>query len=410
MKTTTLTLLATLTMGLSLPATSAFAMQDPSPQLVESNYTDAELDSLLAPIALYPDSMLTHILIASTYPLEVVAADRWRQDNLHLSPEQVEQAIENFDWDPSVKALVAFEQVLHTMADDLNWLQAVGDNVLISQSRVLARVQVLRQHAMQQGSLNNNEYLNVERDRDVIVIEPRRQEIVYVPYYDTRVVYGNWWHPIAPVFWHHPINYRFSAGIYWSPSIRLSSFFYFGGIHWHDRYVVVNHRPVRSYYHGSSVKRVYTRDYQRWSHDSKHRRTRYSDRVVHTAPAKYRINSTRHIAERRQVDYRPNARHVSPGDHQSRYTEKKHYTPRATERGPKYRNDVPKASDRQHRDVQPYRGNDKPDYTDSRNAARDNGKPPKAVYRAPEQRSQQRAEKHDAPRASERGRAKGHEK
>lgn len=307
MKRSTLTLLVTLSLGTSLPATHAVAVPEQATEIAQAAYTNAELDSLLAPVALYPDSILTHILIAATYPLEVVAADRWRQENQHLTAEQVAVEVDAFDWDPSVKALAPFDQVLRTMADDLNWLQALGDNVLISQSRVLARVQVLRQHALDSGSLSDNEYQTVERDKEIIVIEPRRREVVYVPYYDTRVVYGNWWHSVAPVYWHHPVNYRSHFGFYWSPSIRLSTFFYFGGIHWHNRHVVVTHQPVRHYYRGPGVKRVYTKEYRRWNHDVNHRRIRYSNRVVHSAPARYKtLQHERKVTKtrERQLDYR----------------------------------------------------------------------------------------------------------
>ena len=124
-------------------------------------YSDAELDSVLAPIALYPDTLLTHILIAATYPLDVVAADRWRQSNKHLTPEQVENVLASVNWDPSVKALAPFTDLLSTMANDLQWLQQLGDNVLIDQSRVLDRVQVLRQHAFNPCNLVTNDYIEV---------------------------------------------------------------------------------------------------------------------------------------------------------------------------------------------------------------------------------------------------------
>ena len=306
MKRLTLAVILSLSTGavVSLPA---MAKQDSyATQSQADSYTDAELDSLLAPIALYPDTILTHILIASTYPLEVIAADRWRQQHSHLDAEDVEREIENFDWDPSVKAIVPFTDILQTLSGDLDWLQALGDNVLISQGRVLARVQVLRQHALNAGTLGDNEYQRIERDRETIVIAPVRKEIVYVPYYDTRVVYGNWWHPVAPVYWHQPSHYRFTAGFYWSPSIRLSTHFYFGGISWHDRHVVVTHRPVKRFYYGNDIKRSYSRDYQPWQHNANHRRVRYSDNVVRTPGTRY-VNQTHTV--KRRVDYSPVSNH-----------------------------------------------------------------------------------------------------
>ena len=387
MKRTTLTLLVTLTLGTALPATQAIATSEPASDMAQASYTDAELDSLLAPVALYPDSVLTHILIAATYPLEVVAADRWRQENQHLTAEQVAVQVDAFNWDPSVKALAPFEQVLRTMADDLNWLQALGDNVLISQSRVLARVQVLRQHALESGSLSDNDYQTIERDKEIIVIEPRRREVVYVPYYDTRVVYGNWWHPVAPVYWHHPVNYRNHFGFYWSPSIRLSTFFYFGGIHWHNRHVVVTRQPVRHYYRGPGVKRVYTKEYRRWDHDVNHRRIRYSNRVVHSSPSRYNtLQRERNVVKtrERQLDYReqPTRRVVDLRDKSRRQVTP--VTPRAT------REQVVRGADK-HKQIQ-RRMQDKPVASErySRNVnkpvvqQRDVvTRPPKAVNRNP---------------------------
>lgn len=315
MKRLTLAVILSLTSGamVSLPV---MARQDSyTTQTQAESYTDAELDSLLAPIALYPDTILTHILIASTYPLEVIAADRWRQQHDYLDAEEVEREIEDFDWDPSVKAIVPFTEILQTLSGDLNWLQALGDNVLISQGRVLARVQVLRQHALNAGTLGDNEYQRIERDRDTIVIAPVRKEIVYVPYYDTRVVYGSWWHPVAPVYWHHPSHYRFTAGFYWSPSIRLSTHFYFGGISWHDRHVVVTRRPVKRFYYGNDIKRSYSRDYQPWQHNANHRRVRYSDSVVRYSDSVARTPGKRYVNQahkvKRRVDYSPVSNHHS---------------------------------------------------------------------------------------------------
>lgn len=272
--------------GIALPV-SAQTTPPPVTNVQTITYSDAELDSLLAPIALYPDTLLTHILVATTYPLDVVSADRWRQSNRDLSPDQVEQLLEPVDWDPSVKALVPFTDVLNTIAEDLNWLQQLGDNVLISQSRVLARVQVLRQHAMNTGNLQSNDYLEVEREKEVVYIAPRQREVVYVPYYDPVTVYGHWWHPIAPVRWNHHVSYHRTGSFYWGPSIRLSTFFYFGGIHWSNRHVVIHRTPVTRYFRGSQRKRVISNGYQRWEHRQDHRRAKYSERVVRSAPAVY---------------------------------------------------------------------------------------------------------------------------
>ena len=295
MKNITLSVLLALSGTASLPALAQteplLSGADMSVVSSEQQFSDAELDSMLAPIALYPDTLLSHILIAATYPLDVVAADRWRQSNQHLTPEQVENVLESVTWDPSVKALAPFTDLLNTMASDLEWLQQLGDSVLISEARVLDRVQILRQHAHNTGNLVTNDYIEVERERErereIIYIAPRQREVVYVPFYNPHVVYGNWWHATSPIYWHHRVSYHHHHNVFWAPRVRLSSFFYFGGLHWHNRYVVVHRQPVRHFYHGSPRKRVVSNGYQRWQHRSEHRRARYSSRVVHNAPPRY---------------------------------------------------------------------------------------------------------------------------
>src|SRR5690606_9466242 len=101
------------------------------------DFTAAELDQMLAPVALYPDTVLSHVLIASTYPLEVVQADRWTRENPGLETEAAVAAVENQDWDPSVKALVAFPQVLDRMSADLAWTQRLGDAFLADEGAVM---------------------------------------------------------------------------------------------------------------------------------------------------------------------------------------------------------------------------------------------------------------------------------
>ena len=184
MKSITLSVLFALSSTAALPALAQSSTGFTQTSASTQQYSDAQLDSVLAPIALYPDTLLTHTLIAATYPLDVVAADRWRQSNKHLTPQQVDNVLANVSWDPSVKALASFTDLLNTMANDLQWLQQLGDNVLIDQSRVLDRVQVLRQHAHNTGNLVTNDYIEVETERrhtrEVIYIEPRQREVVYL--------------------------------------------------------------------------------------------------------------------------------------------------------------------------------------------------------------------------------------
>lgn len=235
--------------------------------------SQAELDQILAPVALYPDTVLTHVLIAATYPLEVVQAARWSKRHAGLSGDAAVQAVESEDWEPSVKALVAFPDLLQRLSDDLAWTQQLGEMFLTDEAAVLASIQQLRERAYQQGSLDKMKHLNVQRERQIIVIEPRQPEVIYVPYYDTRVVYGNWrWSAYPPVYWHAPRGFHTSSYFYWGPSFNVRPSFYFSIFDWHQHHIVINqhyyHNPPRYY---PRRNKHYT-DASRWQHDSYHRR------------------------------------------------------------------------------------------------------------------------------------------
>ncbi|MEH8016862.1 DUF3300 domain-containing protein [Rheinheimera muenzenbergensis] len=238
-----------------------------------NNITQAELDQMLAPVALYPDTVLTHVLIAATYPLEVVQASRWLEDNPGISGEDALQAVESKSWDPSVKALVAFPQLLQRLSQDLDWTQQLGEAFLADETAVLASIQQLREKAYSNGNLRDNEQVVVQREREVIVIEPARQEVVYVPVYDTRVVYGDWWWPAhPPVYWHTAgVHFRHNP-FHWGISVRVRPWFYFGIFDWQHRHVVVHHhyyhKPPRYY----PKRHKHYADARRWQHNTEHRR------------------------------------------------------------------------------------------------------------------------------------------
>ncbi len=156
----------------------------------EPLYTYDDLKDLAAPIALYPDTLLAQILIAATVPLDVVMADRWLKDNPDVKPADIEEAVADETWDPSVKALMAFPTVLDAMGNDPEWTQDLGDAFVVQQGDLLDAVQDLRAEAQAAGNLASNEAQNVVVDEDdAIVIEPAQPEVVYVPTYDPNVVY-----------------------------------------------------------------------------------------------------------------------------------------------------------------------------------------------------------------------------
>jgi len=189
-----------------------------------------ELDQLLAPIALYPDDVLTNVLMASTYPLDVVQADRWRREpsNAKLKGDALVKALEPKDWDPSIKALVQFPDVLEMMSDKLEWTQKLGDAFLAQQDEVMDQIQFLRQKAQEAGSLKTNKQQTVSTQageapgQQVIVIEPADPETVYVPVYEPSV-YGDWWYPdYPPYYWPYP-GVSFVNGFFWGTGIAIAA-------------------------------------------------------------------------------------------------------------------------------------------------------------------------------------------
>ena len=179
-----------------------------------------ELEQLLAPIALYPDSLLTQMLMASTYPLEIVQADRWAKQNKGKKGDALAKALEAQPWDPSVKSLVNFPDVLDMMSQKLDWTQKLGDAFLAQQKDVMATVQKLRTKAQASGNLKTTKEQVVKVEKEIIIIEPASPQVVYVPAYNPTVVYGTWAYPAYPPYPVYPPGYTattaafsFAAGV-----------------------------------------------------------------------------------------------------------------------------------------------------------------------------------------------------
>lgn len=218
------TIWAALALALVCGAVGAAAQDAEAPPTFKAE----EIDQLVAPIALYPDSLIAQILMASTYPLEVVEAARWSKDNPDVKDKALEDAMQKQTWDPSVKSLTAFPQVLTMMNEDLAWTQKLGDAFLAQQSDVLDGVQRLRAKAKEEGNLettkeqkviveqapappaNVEQNVNVEAapaPQTVIKIEPADPQVVYVPTYNPTVVYGTWPYPSYPPYSYYPPGY-----------------------------------------------------------------------------------------------------------------------------------------------------------------------------------------------------------
>jgi hypothetical protein len=169
----------------------------------------AELDQLVAPIALYPDPLLAQVLMASAYPLDIVQAERWLEANKNLKGEALKAAVDKQSWDDSVKSLVATPDVLQMMSGKLDWTQKLGDAVVAQQADVMDAIQRLRTKAQANNKLQSTKEQKVTvqqvQNRQVIAIEPTDPDMVYVPYYDPGVVYGDWPYPdYPPVYWPAP--------------------------------------------------------------------------------------------------------------------------------------------------------------------------------------------------------------
>jgi hypothetical protein len=170
-------------------------------------FKQEELDQLLAPIALYPDALIAQILMASTYPLDVVNASRFAKQNANLKGDALTKALESQSWDPSVKSLVNFPQVLTMMNDKLDWTQKLGDAFLAGEKPVMDTVQSLRAKAQAAGNLKTTKEQKVIVQDKIIVIEPASPQVVYVPTYNPTVVYGAWPYPAYPPYYYYPPGY-----------------------------------------------------------------------------------------------------------------------------------------------------------------------------------------------------------
>jgi len=211
-----------------------------------------QLQQLVAPIALYPDSLVAQILAASTFPEQVVEADRWVQAHPDLKGDALGHAVDQQPWDPSVKALTAFPSVLGNMDKNLAWASSLGDAYYNEQAKVMDAVQTMRRRAEQAGNLQTTPQQTVTSQKSTIVIEPATPEVVYVPAYDPWLVYGDpivaWpgWYPYPGIWYEGPY-------LSWGIGFDIGFFGGFGwgwshwGFDWHHRYAVYDHNRYFSH-------------------------------------------------------------------------------------------------------------------------------------------------------------------
>ena len=239
-------------------------------------FSAQELDQILAPIALYDDAVLSQVLMAATYPLEVVEASRWQQANPNLAGDAAVKAVADKTWDVSVKSLVAFPSILKQMNDHLDWTQKIGDALLAQQDDVAASIQRLRARAAAAGNLKSGPQVTVTTETQgsetIYAIQQASPDVVYVPSYDPNTAYGQWPDPAyPPTYW--PLGGALMRGLVWGAGIAAAGALY-GGWRWGygggGSYVNVNaNRAV-------NIDRNFNRnnigDGNRWRHEVNHRR------------------------------------------------------------------------------------------------------------------------------------------
>lgn len=289
---------------LALPVVTMAQEDDSGTQ----NFSKEQLAQLLAPIALYPDELIAQILMASTYPLEIVMADRWVRQNKDLQGEALARALDQQSWDPSVKSLVNFPSVLSMLSEKLDLTTKLGDAFLEQKQDVMDTIQELRRRAAAAGNLKSTDQQQVVSQDDTLIIEPVNPDVVYVPVYDPYAVYGPWWYPDYPPFYFYPVPsvvFTFGFGI----TLGWPWGYAWGGCDWRHHDIDINIH--RNYVHNRYIDRDrYLRRYEErrivgpngrgvWAHNPTHRRgVAYGDRAT---ARRFGQLPSRSIEKRREV-------------------------------------------------------------------------------------------------------------
>jgi hypothetical protein len=271
-------------------------------QTADKPFSSEQLDQMLAQIALYPDSLLSQVLMATTYPDEFEEAYKWSKAHPDSKGDDAVKEVESNDWDPSVASMVAFPEVLITLGEKPDYVKDLGDAFLAQPDDVMDSVQRLRAAAQKAGNLESNEQVKVSTEAapppeapqppsaapqttvvqapaptETIVIEPAQPSVVYVPTYNPTAVYGPWWYPSYPPYYYPPPpGYWFSrtvaTGIAWGVGIGVTNALW-GGFNWGRGDVDINVNR----YNNINVNKRLDVDSRRtnWSHDSRHRQTAY---------------------------------------------------------------------------------------------------------------------------------------
>jgi hypothetical protein len=255
------------------------------------SFTVEQLDQMLAPIALFPDALLSQVLMASTYPSAVVQAADWAFANRDLKGDDAVKAVQGKPWDPSVQSLVAFPQVLAMLGEKPEWVHDLGDAFLAQPNEVMDSVQFLRAKAQAAGNLSSNEQqiITVEAappppqviivnapppPTQIITIAPASPQVVFVPVFNPLFIFGPWWHPLFPPFFIPPPP-RWGFGwsvvgtaVWWGAGIRVTNALW-GGVNWRTRNVNIN---VNQWNNINVNNRITSNDRNvNWNHNPRNR-------------------------------------------------------------------------------------------------------------------------------------------
>jgi uncharacterized protein DUF3300 len=278
---------------LAAPLPAAAQSGEPAP------FNAEQLDQLAAPIALYPDPLLAQILMASTYPLEVVQAARFVKENPSLSGTKLDEALKNQTWDDSVKSLVTFPQVLDMMDSKLDWTQKLGDAFLAQQKELMDAVQRLRARAQAEGNLKSTPEQTVtvepaapppaapaqppqqvivqQAPPQVITIQPANPQVVYVPTYNPTVVYGAWPYPAYPPYAYYPPGYVAGAALFSFAAGAAVGAALWGNCNWRGGDVNINANQYNNFTRNVNQTNVAQKrtemqgNRQNWQHNPEHR-------------------------------------------------------------------------------------------------------------------------------------------
>jgi hypothetical protein len=294
-------------LAIGLCAGPALPADQPAPA---QPFKPEELEQIVAPIALYPDSLLAQVFMASTYPLEIVQAARWSKEHPDVKGDAVAKAVEKETWDASVKSLIAFPDVLTMMNEKLDWTQKLGDAFLAQQKDVMDAVQRLRTKAKEAGNLKSGKEQTVKTEPasagapapQIIIIESKDPEVVYVPTYNPTVVYGAWPYPAYPPYYYYPPYYAPGAAFFsFSVGVVVGGALW-GNCNWGGNDIDIDVNRYNNFNRNEFNRNEINNG--KWQHDSNHRQgVGYRDSATQQ---KYNRGSSRESVSSRE-DFRGRA-------------------------------------------------------------------------------------------------------